>query len=401
MFVGSKRTSGTARLGEILVEAGVIEKELINESLPIAKRSNLPLGRVLSMCGFMHEKVIESAVRAQKGLREGRLNRTQASHIVLQAFHSRMPITPIRHIVNFEQSNDRNYSELPKLLLHAGILEKEVLDQAIVSAKQEKRTLGVWLVENEMITGELLVNALHVALLYRHLHLSKDQAVSIIQVVSESGMGLLEAAFSLGLGTLPEEKEIDFAAFLIVSGLADQYTVVCALEKAIDTCKTLGHTLVEIDAISATTFDAAVGLSEMFDLGILSQEEVCEIASMVLESGMTLEQVLVEVERMQEIGRFILAAGLITPEIRQEHDFCEEVPDVLMGHRLVNSNLVNDTAVFYAAHLIQLIKNRAITDRQAIGILHYCLRYRMNPNEAIKKFGLAMTDSRDLRLQPA
>jgi len=401
MFVGSKRTSGTARLGEILVEAGVIERELINESLPIAKRSKLPLGRVLSMCGFMNEKVIESAVNAQKGLREGRLNRTQASHIVLQAFHSRMPVAPIRHIVNFDQSSELNYSELPKLLLLAGILDKACLDPAIASAKEEKKTLGVWLVEHEMISAEILVNALHVALLYRHLHVSKDQAVSIIKVVSETQMSLLEAAFSLGLGTLPEEKEIDFAAFLIVSGLTDQYTVICALEKAIDTCKTVGHTLVEVDAISATTFDAAVGLCEMFELGMLSQEEVCEIASMILESGMSLEQVLVEVERMQEIGRFVLSAGLITTEVRQEHNLCEQGTDVLMGHRLVNSDLVADTAIFYAAHLIQLIKNRAITDRQAIGILHYCLRYRMDPNEAVQKFGLSMTNSRERQLQRA
>ena len=81
MFVGTKRsaTGQGLRLGEILVDAGVVKSELVNQSLAIAKNTKMPIGRVLISHGHLSDLIIKNAVEAQQGVRDGRYTKEYAT----------------------------------------------------------------------------------------------------------------------------------------------------------------------------------------------------------------------------------------------------------------------------------------------------------------------------------
>lgn len=66
------------RIGELLVKAGFVTTDDLDEALEIAKTSGQLVGRVLVMSGFIEEHRLIAALRAQEHLRNGRLNLDKA-----------------------------------------------------------------------------------------------------------------------------------------------------------------------------------------------------------------------------------------------------------------------------------------------------------------------------------
>jgi hypothetical protein len=389
MFVGKKRpTAATTRLGEILVEAGVIDNELVNQSLSIAKNSKLPIGRVLSMYGFANERVIESAVEAQRGLRDGRFNRQQASQLVRVAYTSHVTIDQAQSLVGLRTADSSSFGEVGKMLLAAGIVDTVILQQAEIELKHTNGSLGQWLIEKQHITPQLLINTFHLTLLCRDEALPKLDAVSTLQKIHTEKITLGEAAQALSLGQLPEQKDIHLAAFLIIGHLIPQKQMFEALESCIERKTFVGVILVEQMILNPVTLDAAVHLQEMFEHELITLEEGCEIFSFVKDLNMSLDELLVEFEKMTNVAKFIFACGFVSDADCQAHSLSQDESDIMMGIHLLRSGLIEDRVVRCAAHILSFVNEEELTENEAIGVFNYCIQMSVDPEEAIQKLDL-------------
>jgi hypothetical protein len=392
MFLGNKSRlnrqtgTGTTRLGEILVEAGVIKNELIIQSLSIAKNSKLPIGRVLTMYGFTSEKVIESALAAQQGLREGRFNRQQASQLVRVAYTSQVSFEQAQSIVGLTQADEGGHGELGRMLLASGICTEEILNEGKTAVEGTDKTLGQLLLEQEKIQIQVLINALHLSLLCRDQALPQLDAVSILDKVHRENMSIPEAVELLQLGSLPEQKDIHLAAFLILAQFVDQRLVLQTLEESLDRKVFFGDILVERKALTPESLDAAIHLQEMVEHQILELDQACDIFSFVAELNAPLDGLLVEFEKMSEIAKFIIAAKVLPESECEKSNLREENTDILMGITLLRSGVVTEAQVGYASNLVDHIKSNTVTRDEALGLFLYCLKNKMEPPVAIKKF---------------
>ncbi|HEY9760793.1 MAG TPA: hypothetical protein V6C97_36910 [Oculatellaceae cyanobacterium] len=392
MFLGNKSRlnrqtgTGTTRLGEILVEAGVIKNELITQSLAIAKNSKLPIGRVLTMYGFTSEKVIESALAAQQGLREGRFNRQQASQLVRVAYTSQVSFEQAQSIVGLTQADAGGHGELGRMLLASGILTEETLNEGKTAIEQTDKTLGQLLLEQEKIPIHVLINALHLSLLCRDQALPQLDAVSILDKVHRENMSIPEAVELLQLGNLPEQKDIHLAAFLILAQFVDQRIVLQTLEQSLDRKVFFGDILVERKALTPESLDAAIHLQEMVEHQILELDQACDIFSFVAELNAPLDGLLVEFEKMSEIAKFIIAAKVIPESDCEKFNLREDNNDILMGISLLRSGLVSEAQVGYASNLVDQMKSDNLNRDDALGIYLYCLKNKIEPESAVKQF---------------
>lgn len=399
MFVGKKNpTKNTTRLGEILVEAGVIKDDLVMQSLAIAKNSKLPIGRVLSMYGFANEKVIESAVEAQRGLRDGRFNRQQASHLVRVAFTNELNIDQAQSLVGLQHADSSNLCEVGKMLLAAEILDKGVLKQAQAETSRVDQTVGQWLLENEKITSQLLVNVLHLALLCRSEALPKIDAISALQKMHRENISLPEAAAALSLGTLPEQQEIQLVAFMIIAQMVDQDAVMRALEKSLEQKMFFGDVLVVGEVLTLNTLTAAIHLHEMAEHELISVEEACEIFAFVADLNTPLDTLLAEFERMSDIAKFIIKTGYISEDDCATHGLSADSSDIMLGVKILREELADEKIIGHAAYLLDMIRPSDLTEREAIGIFHYCVRFNVTAVEAVEKFDI---QNREKQLAPA
>jgi hypothetical protein len=389
MFVGKKRpTAATTRLGEILVEAGVIDNELVNQSLSIAKNSKLPIGRVLSMYGFANERVIESAVEAQRGLRDGRFNRQQATQLVRVAYTSHVTIDQAQSLVGLRMADSSSFGEVGKMLLAAGIVDTVILQQAEIELKHTNGCLGQWLIEKQHVTPQLLINTFHLTLLCRDEAIPKLDAVSTLQKINAEKITLGEAATALSLGQLPEQKDIHLAAFLIIGHLVPQKQMIEALESCIERKTFVGLILVEQMILTPVTLDAAVHLQEMFEHELITLIEGCEIFSFVKDLNMSLDELLVEFEKMTNVAKFIFACGFVSDADCEAHSLSQDESDIMMGIHLLRSGLIEDKVVRYAAHILSFVYDEELTENEAIGVFNYCIQMSVDPDEAIQKLDL-------------
>jgi hypothetical protein len=63
----------TTRIGELLVEAGMLSQDDLDDALEIAQDSRQLIGRVLVMSGFITDPQLQVALKAQEQMRTGQL----------------------------------------------------------------------------------------------------------------------------------------------------------------------------------------------------------------------------------------------------------------------------------------------------------------------------------------
>ena len=63
----------TILIGELLVRAGMLSQEDLDDALDIAKDSRQLIGRVLVMSGFITDAQLQVALKAQEHLRSGQI----------------------------------------------------------------------------------------------------------------------------------------------------------------------------------------------------------------------------------------------------------------------------------------------------------------------------------------
>jgi hypothetical protein len=69
-----------ARMGDLLISAGIVDSADVMEALQVSKRLRIPLGRVLTAAECITKHMLEAVLQAQKTVRQG-LN----SELALQA----------------------------------------------------------------------------------------------------------------------------------------------------------------------------------------------------------------------------------------------------------------------------------------------------------------------------
>lgn len=93
----------TIRIGELLIRAGFVTKEDLDEALEIAKHSGQLIGRVLTMSGFLSEQRLKSTLRAQEHLRQGEISLATALQALELADRNGAPfdsaLNQVKHVV--------------------------------------------------------------------------------------------------------------------------------------------------------------------------------------------------------------------------------------------------------------------------------------------------------------
>jgi hypothetical protein len=387
MFVGMKRSpTGSLRLGEILVEAGVVKTELVNQSLAIAKNTKMPIGRVLISHGHLSDLVIQNAIEAQQAIRDGRFTREYATKLIKTAHGNNITIQEADALIAWEKAFRTSFSELGKFLMAAGIISEDFLWTAHTESKRAGAPIGAWLAESETISANFMAEALKIMVLSRENRLSKPEAILLLQKIYHENLSLEVAAKALGLFEILEERRVRLAELLVEGKVINAATALEAIELSIEKHRMLGEILVGEGIITENVLDAALHLQEMVNLNILARSLAAELLSTVQKLAAPLDDVLCELERMNKVAKFVFSAGLV-PE-RDRLRLFEHCPDLKIGKALLDSGLIPDKVIGFASYFHELIQQDLLDADEATGVMHYCLRYHLEPAQAMQKLGL-------------
>ena len=144
-----------ARLGDLLIEAGLIHSADLVEALQVSKRLRTPLGRVLIAADCITQDVLDSGLQAQVLVRKG-LNLRSAAKALSLAAAKRIPLRQARQEVEHRERLESPIKRLGEILLGAGIADRDQLDQAFMESTATERSFGDTLVNRGVLPPSLL-----------------------------------------------------------------------------------------------------------------------------------------------------------------------------------------------------------------------------------------------------
>jgi hypothetical protein len=184
-----------------------------------------------------------------------------------------------------------------------------------------------------------------------------------------------------------EERRVRLAELMVEANVLNEATALEAVELSMEKKMFLGEILVEEAFISPNLLDAALNLQEMVNVGILVRSHAAELLGTVQQLNTPLDDVLYELERINKMARFMLNAGLVSEKDKNRLFSSDKCLEINIGKEVLNSGLVPDKYIGYASYFQKLIEHAVISEEEAIGVLHYCMRYRIEPAQAMVKLG--------------
>lgn len=301
MLLLKKRTKVPRHcLGELLLEAGVISPLILNNSVFMAQRTNTKLGRILVMSGHLTELDVDSALKAQKYLREGNLNLKLATEL-LQYGHEHQLSMDESYLANYSVHRQHGYvSKLGKLLLAAQIIDDVQLDVTMNYAQRTSYPLGQALIHMRYLTEETLISCFNLQVLIRDGYIYFLDAVKLLRLVVNEGETLEHLLRLLGLRANSMDVHTPRIGELLVSAnaLSHEDSLIIA-ELGLETDVQFGRLVSTYHLVSENVLDAAVQLQRQFhEDPLLTRAQATHMLEMVHTSGNTLDWVQEELANL-------------------------------------------------------------------------------------------------------
>jgi len=146
MEASQESESHWRRLGQLLLEAGLIEEADLEYALAIQRQNGGLLGEILVTCGFVTSHQIAEALGSQHSVRLSQVTQFRERRF-------RVPPAPAR-------KGEKPWTPLGRLLVERGLLTESGLERALVDQLRTGRLLGEIVVSRGWVSPEDLTRAI-------------------------------------------------------------------------------------------------------------------------------------------------------------------------------------------------------------------------------------------------
>ncbi|CAN5322069.1 hypothetical protein BH11CYA1_BH11CYA1_15300 [soil metagenome] len=188
----------TCKLGEMLVNAGIIEKSEMDAAHKKSLERGEPLGVVLVAEGLLTESYLDAALELQVRVRDGMFSREQAIAALKQDPRRLLDmIAPNMKADEGLKQQTKAVIRLGELLMRAGIVSQSDVMQALELSLAHGHPIGEMFVARGFVTRALLDAALSLQQMITAAHLSIGDATACLVKVFNSDKAVSECLLEL------------------------------------------------------------------------------------------------------------------------------------------------------------------------------------------------------------
>lgn len=381
-FLGRPQTS--VRLGELLVQAGMLTQIQLQEAVRHSKGKRLQIGQVLIMFGYLSPRDLQSALEAQSALRDKSVDYNLALRCLKIAYKIGGSFKDI--LQDHEGGTSQKKaptSKLGELLVEAGVINNDQLTRAIEESLATGLPLGRMLVLHQSVSPEALKTALDVQTRVRDEMLTRDEALTAIR---EAG-GLEPLApgeeSRVHNGTaVPSlrKKGIRLGELLVLAGVITESDVMTALEAGLLKQQPLGQALVSQNIVSQDILDGALTLQSEVDEGRLEPLAAAECLTKCHTTGVSPQEAMKDrgsartpSKAVINYEKLLTLARVVSPEdIGAAFDISSKSSQII-GKVLVLTGYMEVSTLQATLRCYQLLSKGLITQDDAVATLDYCL----------------------------
>jgi hypothetical protein len=280
----------TNKLGELLIEAGLVSRAQLDAALVQGESTGLPLGRVLVTNGWLSEQLLSSALNAQILVRDRRVSREQAISSLRAALERQIPIeqTLAETGVSLHLANET--VRLGELLVMAKLLDEEKLMQAVELGLVNEQPIGQVLVKNGMVSETVLQTALAIQSMVTKGELRKVQSGRVLELVNTEKLSLAEAVERVQPTPPRDSSNLPLYQFLQLAGVIGPPDIEEALKVGSRDTHLMGQMLMMTGALDQNLLGIAMNCSSLMAQGILKTEQAVIVLGICWKSKATLEE---------------------------------------------------------------------------------------------------------------
>ncbi len=284
----------TNKLGELLLESGLVDKTQLDAALAHGQTSGLPLGRVLVVTGAVSEQLLSSALNAQILIRDKRVTREQAISSLRAAKERQVPIEQTLAETGVAMLSAESV-RLGELLVMAKLLDEQKLMQAVELGLINEQPIGQVLVQNGMVSDVVLQSALAIQQMVSSGKLRKSNCGAVLELCHKDGIPLEQAVEKIqppAPAAPPPQtnSNIPLYQFLQLAGVIGAKDIEDALKVGSRDSQLMGQMLLLTGAISENLLIVALKCSELLKLGILKTEQAVIALGICAKSQVPLEE---------------------------------------------------------------------------------------------------------------
>jgi hypothetical protein len=369
MLLTKRNRTPLYRLGELFLEAGIISPVILNNSLVVAKRTSMPIGRVLVMSGHVSELDVECAVQAQGCIRDGSVEIEMAKEL-LRFAHVHQCTIEEAYRLNGISRDLGPLSRLGKLLLAAGIVEEGQLKQGMRYAEQTGYPLGLSLVHLNHISEKTLTTCINLQILLRDKHLNFFDAVKSVQYIVRDGEtfeGLLTALGLRGAGIAPPPPKV--GELLVAANLVSKEDAMVLAELGTERDMQYGELVTTYNLVKRNVIDAAVQMQKMFSNPMFTMARAARLLNLVHSMDTTLEHILAEFDVLEQAVTMLRAAEVLDEAVLRETAASIKDFEMCVSEALILRQAVTASQARLALMCVHQIQSGTMTYDVALRIL--------------------------------
>lgn len=381
------------RLGELMIEIGIVSRHDLNSALQISQDIGLPVGRVLIMSGWITESQLQAAVQVQSLLKDGLITMETAIQAAKLLTNKGMSLQEALSQVGWASSEEVKSNKLGELLLGASFVSQDELEEALSRSFSTGVPFGRLLVLSGTLSEQLLAAALNAQILLRDGKISREQAVEGLKAARQRQVSIEIPLMDKGIYRLPEHQTIRLGELLSLAGLISESDLMYAVEIGLVNQKPIGRVLVELGFATEEVLDAAVALQAKVANGSLMPIEAAHKLSQFYHKGTPLTSsvespVMAPPEEPPlALDEFLKLAGLINDDDIQKAVEASIKNAQILGRMLLIAGIIDEPTLQAALRSTSLIREKRLSTAQAFIAFNYSQRSRLTVEECVEQLG--------------
>lgn len=283
-----QQSQPTNKLGELLIEAELVTREVLDQALGQSTQSGLPLGRILILTGALVEPLLSSALNAQVLVRDHKITREQAVQGLKSARDRQVPL---------EQGLAESGLQLPlhntirlgELLVKAGIMPDTNLMDYVEMGLVQEQPLGQILIAQSVINEQVLTNALELQKMVASGALIGDQAALVLNMVAAGGTTIEEVLKAQEPQKEPVVETVPLYQFLQLAGRISPQQIEEAVRNGTRDAQIMGLMLHKVGAIGEFEMGVALALNDFMSKSVVSVEQAIVALNYCITNQISLE----------------------------------------------------------------------------------------------------------------
>jgi len=176
-----EQKASAGELGELLVQAGLLDRSMLEQAQWQGQENNLPLGRCLVLNRMITSVLLQSALTAQVLIRDGKITNDQAIAGLKKAASKHQTLEQSLVDTGAFRSSEKDTIKLGDLVTQAGLVTEGDKISAIEIGLAEHQKIGEVFVQTGMITAEVVDESLRLQEMVTKGTLSGLQAADILR----------------------------------------------------------------------------------------------------------------------------------------------------------------------------------------------------------------------------